>query len=58
MRQEVEDLSLALVMEFDVSMIKVDCNILPQSQFVDALRAEKEPHLYIHDIQTCYSFDL
>jgi hypothetical protein len=58
MRQEAEGLSLALVMEFDVSMIKVDCNILPQSQFVDALRAETEPHLYIHGIQTCYSFDL
>ena len=58
MHQEEEDQSLALVKEFDVLLIKVDCNISQQNQFVDALRAETEPHLYIHGIQTCYSFDL
>lgn len=58
MRQEEEGQSLALVKEFDVLMIKADCNTLQQNQFVDELRAEKEPHLYIHDIQTCCSSDL
>ena len=44
MHQEEEDQSLALVKEFDVLLIKVDCNISQQNQFVDVLRAEKELH--------------